>query len=119
MKDIAKSQAISEKYLSQIMIALKSAGLVEGFRGIHGGYVLSRPPEDITAKEIISALEGDLAVIDCLKHPQICSRESVCLTQEVWQKIGDAVSDVLDSITLHQLAAKCEQNQQGQSMYYI
>jgi Rrf2 family protein len=116
MKDIAKSQQISEKYLSQIMITLKSAGLVEGFRGIHGGYVLTRSPDNITVKDIVNALEGDLAVVDCVKHSQICSRESVCLTQEVWQKVTDTVSEVLDSITLSELAAKCRQDQ---LMYYI
>lgn len=119
MKDIAKSQGISEKYLSQIMITLKSAGLVEGFRGLHGGYVLSRSPESITVREIVHALEGDLTIVDCLRDEQQCSRESVCLTQEVWQKVSHAVSQVLDSITLQDLAAKCAQNQQSQLMYYI
>lgn len=119
MKDIAKSQDISEKYLSQIMITLKSTGLVEGFRGIHGGYVLSRPPQSITVKEIVHALEGDLTVVDCLKHPETCSRESACLTQEVWHKVSAAVTEVLDSITLQDLAAKCMQSQHGQLMYYI
>jgi Rrf2 family transcriptional regulator, cysteine metabolism repressor len=119
MKDIAKSQDISEKYLSQILITLKSAGLVEGFRGIHGGYVLSRSAENITVKEIVSALEGDLSVIDCLQHQEICSRESMCLTQEVWHKVSEAVTGVLDSITLSDLAARCKQNQQSELMYYI
>lgn len=120
MKDIARSQGISEKYLSQILITLKSSGLVEGFRGVHGGYVLARDPEEITVKDVVGVLEGDLSLIDCVCNPGKCPRESICATRDVWEQVGQAVSQILESITLSELAAKCSQKMQKQTaMYYI
>jgi len=119
MKDIARSQGLSEKYLSQILITLKSAGLVKGFRGVHGGYILAKSPDEITLKDIVNVLEGDLSLIDCVNDPGKCPREPICVTQEVWQKVGHAISQTLDSITLSELAAKCCQKMQEPAMYYI
>jgi Rrf2 family protein len=119
MKDIAKSQEISEKYLSQILITLKSAGLVDGFRGVHGGYILPRPPSGITLKDIVGVLEGDLSLIECVQMPGTCRREPVCVSQEVWQKLGAVISETLDAITLEELVARQREKLQKEAMYYI
>ena len=119
MKDIARSQNLSEKYLSQILILLKSAGLVEGFRGLHGGYTLSRPSSEITMKDIVSALEGDLSLIECIERPGTCPRESSCVSQEVWQKLGTVLSDALVSISLSELVSRRQEKTEKENMYYI
>ncbi len=119
MKDIARSQEISEKYLSQILITLKSAGLVEGFRGVHGGYILNRPPSDITLKDIVGVLEGDLSLVECDKKPGTCHRESACISREVWQKLGAVMFESLDAITLDKLVAKWREKSQKGIMYDI
>ena len=66
IKTIAKSQGISENYLEQLMLPLRRAGLVESVRGAQGGYTLSRPPAEVTIGEIITAVEGPIALVDCL-----------------------------------------------------
>jgi Rrf2 family protein len=118
MKDIAQSEGISEKYLSQILITLRSAGLVEGFRGVHGGYVLTRPPSQITVREIVSLLEGGLSIIDCTAA-EICPRSGQCSSRDVWKKIEQTLSEVLESITLEQLAAHHQGQKQPKAMYFI
>lgn len=119
MKDIARSQAISEKYLSQILITLRSAGLIDGFRGVHGGYVLTRPPSEITVREIVSILEGGLSIIDCTQLPDSCPRQPLCSSQEIWRKIEQTLSDVLESITLEQLVHEQQTKKQQKPMFYI
>lgn len=103
LKDIARSQEISEKYLSQIIIPLKAAGLVNSFRGAHGGYVLQRDPAAISLREIVEALEGDFAMVDCISNPNICDRVSRCVTQGVWCKVGQAIAGTLEGIDLQSL----------------
>ncbi len=119
MKNIARSEGISEKYLSQILITLRSAGLVEGFRGMNGGYVLSRPPSEITAREIVSILEGGLSIIDCTQTPNSCPRQPQCSSQDIWRKIEKTISSVLESITLEQLAYQHQDKKEPKPMYHI
>ena len=115
LKDIARSQEISEKYLSQIIIPLKSAGLVNSFRGAHGGYVLKREPAQITLREIVEVLEGDFTLVECVGNPRVCDRAAQCVTQGVWFKVGQAIAGTLESMTLRDLVrdfqAKSPQSQ--------
>jgi Rrf2 family protein len=106
LKDIARSQEISEKYLSQIVIELKSAGIISGFRGAHGGYVLARDPAEITLKEIVSVLEGDLSVIDCVQNSKSCGRMDKCVSREVWMRLGEVIAETLEAITLADLVRR-------------
>ncbi|OHB58470.1 MAG: hypothetical protein A2Y07_03935 [Planctomycetes bacterium GWF2_50_10] len=117
LKDIARTQEISEKYLSRIVIDLKAAGLVDGYRGAHGGYVLAKKPEDITLREVVTTLEGDLSPVDCVKEGGTCGRMSMCATQDAWRKLKDAINSTLESITLASLVEK--RNEKCQGMYYI
>lgn len=108
LKQIAKLEDISEKYLSQIIIPLKSAGLVNSFRGARGGYVLSRSPAKITMRQIVSVLEGDLNLVKCIKNSSACSRVSGCVTRGLWNNMGNMISDMLDSVTLKSLVDQCK-----------
>ena len=100
LKDIAKSQGISAGYLEHIMPPLKAAGLVSSTRGAHGGYTLSRQPSEITLGEVVSVVEGGMALVECVASPNVCSRSDRCITRDIWGRAGEKIAEVLDSITL-------------------
>ena len=106
IKTIAEREDISNKYLEQLVAMLKSAGLVRSVRGPRGGYVLSRPPAEISLKEVFWTLEGPMIAVECLEHPEFCPRCTDCTTRQVWQELQDAVTGVLESYTLADLVDK-------------
>jgi Rrf2 family protein len=106
LKDIARSEQISEKYLSQIIIHLKAKGLVITHRGAHGGYERARPASQITLREIVEPLEGDLCLVDCVTKPEACARASECVTRDVWNAMSSMLIDFLDDCTLEDLINK-------------
>jgi len=118
LKEISENEGITEKYLEQIIIALRAANLVKSVRGAHGGYFLARDSEKITVREIIEKLEGSLFPVDCAEDPSICKRSGRCITIDVWKKVGDAVNQVLESITLKSLAKDFEKKNKS-NMFYI
>ncbi|MBA4397195.1 MAG: hypothetical protein C0394_07425 [Syntrophus sp. (in: bacteria)] len=102
LKDVAKGEDISEKYLSQIIIPLRGAGLVSSSRGAHGGYTLARSPAEITLMQIVEQFEGD-CLVDCVNSPSACSRVLTCASRDVWTLLGGKISETLSGITLEQL----------------
>jgi Rrf2 family protein len=107
IKSIAARQEISEKYLEQIITVLSRAGFVKSARGAQGGYKLSRPAEEYTVGMILRAIEGSLVPVKCMEdEPNLCSRRKQCVTLDVWKQIDDAVNNVVDSISLAELAEK-------------
>jgi len=103
LKDIAKREEISEKYLSLIIIPLRGVGLVTSNRGAYGGYTLAREPSKITIKEIVDVLEGD-CLVNCIKDSTACNRISTCAARDIWILLGGKISETLNSITLKKLA---------------
>ena len=103
LKDISKSQEISFKYLSQLIMPLKIAGLVKSTRGAHGGYFLARPPKDIRLSEIILAVESTLNPVECIDNPDICPRIKNCVTRDIWAEIGAKCYELLDSYNLQKM----------------
>lgn len=103
IKAVAERQGIPEAYLEQLIASLRRSGLVRSIRGAQGGYLLSRRPDEITVGQVLRALEGELAVADCLLDSSICSRACSCPTHLVWQKISDGVNQIVDSITLQDM----------------
>ncbi|KPJ72854.1 hypothetical protein AMJ52_04970 [candidate division TA06 bacterium DG_78] len=103
LRNIAECEKISKKYLEQIVIALKNAGVVRATRGSKGGYYLIRNPEKITVAEIYRILEGSFTPIDCLDNPQICSLKNSCQTRKLWSKLSTAIEKVFDNLTLADL----------------
>jgi Rrf2 family iron-sulfur cluster assembly transcriptional regulator len=100
LKDLAKRQGISVKYLEQLVGPLRKAGLVTSKRGVRGGFQLSRPPEEIKMLDVVEAVEGSLSLVECVVHPDGCPRSTECITKEVWAKAASAIRDVLAGITL-------------------
>ena len=115
LKDIAKGENISEKYLSLIIIPLRGVGLVNSIRGAHGGYNLAKEPSLITLKEIVDVLEGDCSLVDCVKNPSSCSRVPICASHDIWAIIGEKISETLSSITLEKLV-KMNQEKAGNTI---
>ena len=103
LKDIAKGENISEKYLSLIIIPLRGVNLVNSVRGARGGYNLSKEPSLITLKEIVDVLEGDCSLVDCVKNPSSCERSPICATHDIWALIGGKIAETLRSINLDML----------------
>ncbi|HPD56311.1 MAG TPA: Rrf2 family transcriptional regulator [Smithellaceae bacterium] len=103
LKDIACRQAVSEKYLSQIVIPLRSAGLVRSVRGAHGGYKLADKPDNITLRDVVEALDGEIFLVDCVSDMKNCPRVSICATREIWSLLGRKITDTLQATTLSDL----------------
>lgn len=104
LKDIAKRQNISEKYLEQIVAVLHKASLVKSIRGAYGGYVLNYPPEKYTVGQILKVVEGDLSPTDCVgENGTQCENKSTCVSYRLWEKLDIAINDVLEGITLEDM----------------
>ena len=101
--EISKRQELSAKYLEQLIILLKGAGLIRSARGRRGGYMLARKPENITVGEIVETLEGRLAVVDCVTEPGLCYRSSQCPTRDIWVRVTDVLKNQLFSLTLQDI----------------
>jgi Rrf2 family protein len=117
LKDIAKGEDISEKYLSLIIIPLRRVGLVNSIRGAHGGYSLAKDPSQITLKEIVDVLEGDCSLVDCVKNPSSCPRVPMCAIRDIWSIIGGQISETLSSITLDTMI-KMKQEKAGNAVMH-
>lgn len=104
IKDIAKRQEVSEKYLEQIISIINKMGFVKSVRGAQGGYMLSKEPKDYTVGMILRATEGSLAPVECLMTEENqCERVEGCVTLRVWEKLYEAICNVVDNITLADL----------------
>jgi len=111
IKSIADRENISNKYLEQLIAMLKSAGLVRSVRGPRGGYMLAKPPQEISLKDIFVTLEGPITSVDCLKHSEFTPNCTDCATRQIWNEIQDAISNVLSSKTLRDLLEQTGQEQ--------
>ncbi|HEX2849415.1 MAG TPA: Rrf2 family transcriptional regulator [Acidimicrobiales bacterium] len=102
VRDIAERTGLPQPYLEQILLALKGAGLVRSKRGVGGGYVLARDPDEITLGDIVSAVDGPIAVGD-FGEPHMngaCDHEGQCVLLSIWSDVGHHIRDHLDSFTL-------------------
>lgn len=104
INQVAERQQISEKYLEQIVTILSRAGYVKSMRGAQGGYRLARDPSEYTVGMILRLTEGSLAPVACLEDEKNqCSRAGICVTLNVWKQLNNAISDVVDHVTLADL----------------
>lgn len=105
LKAVAERQKLPEQYLEQIVIGLRKAKLLQGVRGAQGGYVLTRPPGEITVGDVIRALEGNVAPTHCIadEGDAGCEHLNFCPSRAVWVKIGDSINAAMDAITLENM----------------
>jgi len=104
IKAIAKTEDISNKYLEQLISILKAAGMVRSVRGPKGGYMLAKDPSEVTLGDIFKILEGPFVPVECLGDSSYCDKCGDCLMRPVWAKLQGAIDDVLDGMTLKDLA---------------
>src|SRR5688572_16243216 len=102
VRDIAERTGLPQPYLEQILLALKGAGIVRSKRGVGGGYVLARDPSEITLGQIVSAVDGPIAVGDFGEPHQngACEDEGQCILLQVWRDLGEHLRPHLDPFTL-------------------
>ena len=104
VKDIAGRQNISEKYLEQIIALFNKAGYVKSIRGAQGGYLLTKAPTEYTAGMILRLAEGSIAPASCVgAEAESCEKKGACVSAMLWQKMNDAVNEVVDNTTLQDL----------------
>lgn len=109
VKDIAKAQGMSAKYVKQLMNRMQRAGLVKGHPGIHGGYTLAKEPGRISLFDIYQALDVSLVLVPCVgSHPE-CDRIDRCCARRVWKSLYDSLEDTLRNTSVKELA-KCERD---------
>ena len=114
LRDIAKRQEISEKYLETILPILIKNNYLKGLRGKGGGYRLVRTPEAYTIGSILKVLEGSIAPVTCLEDGKApCARGAACKTLPMWEKLYRIIDEYLEGITLADL---CDGNGQFKSL---
>jgi Rrf2 family protein len=118
--DIAGRQCVPEHFLDQLLVTLRRAGLLKSLRGPQGGHMLARPPAKISMSEVIRALDGSTAPMECLPTPGACQLTPGCAIRDVWRQVEDYTQHLLAATTLQQLAERHRVPQQaGEAMYYI
>ncbi len=112
IKDIAENENIPAKYLEQLLLALKNAGLLNSRMGIGGGYYLARPPKEINLGQIVRVLDGPLAPIRCVSQmayePCGCPDERTCGLRMVMGDVRNAIANILENTTLADVNARVE-----------
>jgi Rrf2 family transcriptional regulator, cysteine metabolism repressor len=108
LSEIAHSCDLPLAYLEQLFGALRQAGLVEGTRGVKGGYRLTREPSSVSVGDIVRVLEGPIGPVECViegESADCCSRISICTTKDMWHKVRESILDVLDNTSLADFVA--------------
>lgn len=100
-QDIVRKEDIPEKFLEQILVALKNAGFIQSKRGIGGGYFLNKSPDEISLGEVIRLIDGPLAPLECVNTEHLnCSKEITCGIRSVMLDVANATAEILDRVTL-------------------
>jgi Rrf2 family protein len=132
MKDISERQRISARYLEQIFMQLKRAGILGAKRGPKGGYFLLKEPKDVTVYDILECTEGPIELVFCVGEDSdgescgapACEMKDQCVASPMWKEIGDEIADVFRQTTIQDLCKKAEQmgverHLDVRFMYYI
>jgi Rrf2 family protein len=117
-EEIAARQEISANYLARLFAKLVRAGLISSVKGPGGGYVLARGTAAITAGDIIQAVEEPLAPVYCVngESKRTCHRLDGCVTHFLWERLGERIAELLDSVTLEELCVQAQQLQSQMSL---
>jgi Rrf2 family protein len=103
LKEIAKKESISLKYLEQVIIPLRTAGFVKSVRGSKGGYTLAKPPSEIWFNDLIEILDGSVNLIECIRDPKACQKVPYCVTRDIWKEVSEAIDKIFHSVTLEDM----------------
>ena len=103
VKELAKTQRLSRKYLEHIMASLKGSGLIKPERGVHGGYSLVRDPNTIKLIELYRAFQGPFSLLACIGNPILCQMNEECPTRDTRVAMNEALEKILERTTLQVL----------------
>ncbi|MFA5146547.1 MAG: Rrf2 family transcriptional regulator [Candidatus Omnitrophota bacterium] len=108
IQELANAGDIPKKFLEQILLVLKKGGFVKSKRGVKGGFVLAKPPGDITVGEVIRFIEGPIEPISCIEEDRYkgCKDLARCIFRGLWKEVSDAISAVVDTVTFEELAVR-------------
>lgn len=119
---IAERQGVSMNYLEQVFSVMRKANIVKSIKGAQGGYVLQKKPEDLLVGDLLRILEGDINLVE-LEQNETSDSMSIlrrCLYQHVWNPMTNRLNELLDSMTLEDLAEEYRQlNGLSEPIYYI
>jgi len=105
-REIARKERLPGDYIEQILLRLRRAGVIASTRGARGGYVLARPPEQVSIRAVIQASELETFDLHCVSHPleeERCSASHNCSIRPVWVMLQRKIDDVLEGVTLADL----------------
>jgi Rrf2 family cysteine metabolism transcriptional repressor len=120
LKEIARKENISLKYLEQVINPLRASGLVKSIRGSKGGYSLAKPPSEICLYDVVETLEGPLNLLECLHDAKVCQKVPSCVTRDIWKEVSEAISKIFYSVTLEDMVnRKREKDGHHSPMYQI
>jgi Rrf2 family protein len=105
-QEIADAEGISTDYVEQILLQLKTAGLVKSHRGVKGGFSLSSDPDRVTVADVLAVTEGSTELAPCRKEN--CARASDCVTRPVWEKASEAIKQTFSGVTIGDLARRSD-----------
>ena len=104
LHDIGQAQDIPESFLAKILQSLVHGGLAVSQRGAHGGFALARAATDISMRDVIEAVDGPVALNQCVLWPEDCERSGDCELHKAWMRAQAQLMDVLDTVTLRSLS---------------
>jgi len=124
LASVAEAETLPLSYLEHLVAKLRDAGLVTSTRGAHGGYQLARPPEEIEMLDVVQALEGPIAPMECFHSERegkvLCSHESdegrACATKVLWTRVQGGVTKALASTTLAELVEFADQHERKRTV---
>ncbi len=103
---IAEQTSVSKRYLEQLVIPLKTAGLIRGISGKNGGYVLARPSDNIRIGEVVQAAIGPINIVNCVNEPDLCLKAELCECRPLYTLINEKIVDAMNEFSLADLADK-------------
>ncbi|HJX12446.1 MAG TPA: Rrf2 family transcriptional regulator [Dehalococcoidales bacterium] len=120
LRDIARRQQIPLAYLKRLITTLVGAGVMRSLRGVGGGVLLARLPQQVNLLEVIRLLEGTSPLVECIDRPEVCERSRGCATRDLWTELDRAARQVLESTTLEDLVERQKiKDKNAGEMYYI
>jgi Rrf2 family protein len=108
--EVAETQKVPSSFMAKILRSLSRAGLLRSSRGVHGGFALARPAAEINLLDVVEAIEGPVALTQCIPDPENCPHSANCPANAVWANVQDKIADTLRSATLELLVSARRRN---------
>jgi len=108
--EVAETQKIPSSFMAKILRGLVRAGLLRSSRGVHGGFALARPASEINLLDVVEAIEGPVALTQCIPDPDACEHSANCPANAVWVRVQEKIGEVLQAATLEELVSVPRRN---------